>query len=158
MPFVKPKINRWGMTPFRFPMLGWILLILLVALNPVHAARIGDISEISVWDQAVRFFSFKDPSLRYALAGAILLGLTCGLLGSFLVVRKLALVGDTLSHAVLPGVAAGFLWNMDKNPVAIFIVVDLPAPFGPRNPTTSPRATLKLTSSTAVIVPNCFVR
>jgi len=109
------------MTPFRFPMLGWILLILLVALNPVHAARIGDISEISVWDQAVRFFSFKDPSLRYALAGAILLGLTCGLLGSFLVVRKLALVGDTLSHAVLPGVAAGFLWNMDKNPVAIFV-------------------------------------
>jgi manganese/zinc/iron transport system permease protein len=91
------------------------------ALTPVHAARIGDISEISVWDQAVRFFTFKDPSLRYALTGAILLGLTCGLLGSFLVVRKLALVGDTLSHAVLPGVAAGFLWNMEKNPVAIFI-------------------------------------
>ena len=26
-----------------------------------------------------------------------------------------------LSHAVLPGVALGFLWNMTKDPVAIFI-------------------------------------
>jgi manganese/zinc/iron transport system permease protein len=42
-------------------------------------------------------------------------------LGSFLVVRKMALVGDALSHAVLPGVALGFLWNMSKDPVAIFI-------------------------------------
>ncbi len=29
--------------------------------------------------------------------------------------------GDALSHAVLPGVALGFLWNMSKDPVAIFI-------------------------------------
>ena len=105
----------------RLNLIGWTLLLFMAALTPVHAARIGDITEISVWDQTVRFFSFKDPSLRYALTGAILLGLTCGLLGSFLVVRKLALLGDTLSHAVLPGVAAGFLWDMDKNPVAIFI-------------------------------------
>ena len=105
----------------RLNLIDWILLLFMAALTPVHAARIGDITEISVWDQTVRFFSFKDPSLRYALTGAILLGLTCGLLGSFLVVRKLALLGDTLSHAVLPGVAAGFLWDMDKNPVAIFI-------------------------------------
>ena len=105
----------------RSTLICWMVLLTVGALTPVHAARIGDISDISVWDQAVRFFSFKDPSLRYALTGAILLGLTCGLLGSFLVVRKLALVGDTLSHAVLPGVAAGFLWNMDKDPVAIFV-------------------------------------
>src|SRR5688572_9508466 len=51
----------------------------------------------------------------------MLLGISCGLLGSFLVVRKMALVGDALSHAVLPGVALGFLWNMSKDPVAIFI-------------------------------------
>src|SRR5688500_19930098 len=33
----------------------------------------------------------------------------------------MALVGDALSHAVLPGVALGFMWNMTKDPVAIFI-------------------------------------
>ena len=42
-------------------------------------------------------------------------------LGSFIVVRKMALFGDTLSHAVLPGVALGFMWNMSKDPLAIFI-------------------------------------
>src|SRR5687768_2779413 len=50
----------------------------------------------------------------------MLLGICCGLLGSFIVVRKMALVGDALSHAVLPGVAMGFLWNATKDPVAIF--------------------------------------
>ena len=86
-----------------------------------HAARIGDLSETRIWEQAIRFFSLRDPAVRYAALGAILLGTSCGLLGSFIVVRKMALVGDTLSHAVLPGVAVGFLWNMSKDPIAIFI-------------------------------------
>ncbi|MBC8097299.1 MAG: metal ABC transporter permease [Akkermansiaceae bacterium] len=86
-----------------------------------QAARIGDLSETTVLDQAIRFFTLQDPTVRYALAGTILLGITCGLLGSFIVVRKMALVGDALSHAVLPGVAIGFLWDMTKDPVAIFI-------------------------------------
>jgi len=97
-----------------------VFLYLLCTLS-AHAARIGDISETSLWDQALRFFTFQDPSVRYALLGSMLLGISCGLLGSFLVVRKMALVGDALSHAVLPGVALGFLWNMSKDPVAIFI-------------------------------------
>ena len=40
-----------------------------------------------------------------------------------------------------------------RKPVIIFIVVDLPAPFGPRKPSTSPACTLKLMSSTAVSGP-----
>ena len=94
---------------------------LLAAAMPVWADRIGDISETSVIEQAKRFFSFRDPSVRYALIGSILLGISCGLMGGFIVVRKMALFGDTLSHAVLPGVALGFLWDMEKDPVAIFI-------------------------------------
>ncbi len=85
------------------------------------AARIGELSEMSVGKQAIRFLSLQDPAVRYPLIGSVLLGITCGLLGSFIVVRKLALVGDTLSHAVLPGVALGFLWNMSKDPLAIFV-------------------------------------
>jgi ABC-type Mn2+/Zn2+ transport system permease subunit/Mn-dependent DtxR family transcriptional regulator len=86
-----------------------------------QAAKISDLTTTNVTEQALRFFTFQDPSLRYALVGSILLGLTCGLLGSFIVVRKLALVGDALSHAVLPGVALGFLWGQTKDPVAIFV-------------------------------------
>ena len=85
------------------------------------AARINEVTESTLMDRAVRFFTFKDPSLRNALLGSMLLGVCCGLMGAFLVVRKLSLLGDALSHAVLPGVALGFLWNMSKDPVAIFV-------------------------------------
>jgi hypothetical protein len=40
----------------------------------------------------------------------------------------------------------------------IRIVVDLPAPFGPKNPVTFPGATVKLISCTAVLLPYLFVR
>jgi ABC-type Mn2+/Zn2+ transport system permease subunit/Mn-dependent DtxR family transcriptional regulator len=97
------------------------LLVFVASLLPASAAKIGDLSDTNLAEQAARFFTFRDPSVRYALLGSMLLGITCGLLGSFIVVRKMALVGDALSHAVLPGVAIGFLWNLSKDPVAIFI-------------------------------------
>ena len=43
-------------------------------------------------------------------------------------------------------------------PVIIRIVVDFPAPFGPRNPSTSPRSTPNETSFTASFVPKALVR
>ena len=45
-----------------------------------------------------------------------------------------------------------------RKPVTIFIVVDFPAPFGPRNPSTSPRRTEKLIPATASIGPKCLTR
>src|ERR1051325_4313903 len=45
-----------------------------------------------------------------------------------------------------------------RKPVIIFIVVDLPAPLGPRKPSTSPSATAKDTPSTAVSGPNFLTR
>jgi manganese/zinc/iron transport system permease protein len=105
---------------------GWVGLlgvvwIQTVLVSPLHGARIGDFAETAWADQVMQFFSLQDPSVRYALAGAACLGICCGLLGSFILVRRLALVGDALSHAVLPGVALGFLWNLTKDPIAIFI-------------------------------------
>lgn len=43
-----------------------------------------------------------------ALLAAMLAGGTCGLLGSFLLLRRESLLGDALSHAVLPGMVVGF--------------------------------------------------
>lgn len=109
----------------------WLLPVLFaLTASTAHAARISELGETTIVGQALRFFTFQDPSVRYALLGSILLGITCGLLGSFIVVRKMALVGDALSHAVLPGVAIGFLWNMSKDPVAIFIGATVAGLFG----------------------------
>jgi manganese/zinc/iron transport system permease protein len=88
---------------------------------PAYGLKIGDIAETDAWRQVLRFLSFQDPSVRDAVLGTALLGVCCGLLGAFTVVRKMALIGDSLSHAVLPGVAAGFLWMMRKDPLAIFV-------------------------------------
>jgi len=96
-------------------------LALLALPFLAHAAKIGEISETSWTEQAIDFFTFQQPIVRTALIGTLLIGFCCGILGSFLVVRKLSLLGDTLSHAVLPGVAMGFLWNASKDPWAIFV-------------------------------------
>src|SRR5690606_40725734 len=49
------------------------------------------------------------PILRRALAGALALAFAAGPLGVFLVLRRLSLMGDAMAHAILPGVAVGFL-------------------------------------------------
>ncbi|MEC6906286.1 MULTISPECIES: zinc ABC transporter permease subunit ZnuB [Photobacterium] len=50
-----------------------------------------------------------------ALIAGIGIALLAGPLGSFVVWRKMAYFGDTLSHASLLGIALGFLFNIDLN-------------------------------------------
>lgn len=44
-----------------------------------------------------------------ALIGGLLIGITGPLMGVFLVLRRLSMIGDTLSHVAIAGVALGFL-------------------------------------------------
>ncbi|MDG2207699.1 MAG: metal ABC transporter permease, partial [Pirellulales bacterium] len=44
---------------------------------------------------------------------SMLVGITCGVLGCYVVLRQMALIGDALSHAVLPGVVIAFLVTHD---------------------------------------------
>ncbi len=50
-----------------------------------------------------------DYTLQSVIIGAVLLGLVSGVLGCFAVLRHQGLLGDTMSHAALPGVCLGFL-------------------------------------------------
>lgn len=47
--------------------------------------------------------------MRRALVGCLALALGCGPVGVLLVLRRMSLMGDAMSHAVLPGAALGFL-------------------------------------------------
>ncbi|MEY4753769.1 MAG: hypothetical protein RJA44_1444, partial [Pseudomonadota bacterium] len=47
--------------------------------------------------------------MRRALVATLALGLGCGPIGAILVLRRMSLMGDALSHALLPGAALGFL-------------------------------------------------
>ena len=50
-------------------------------------------------------FSF----MRYALASVVFLAIGAAPVGVFLVMRRMSLIGDALSHAVLPGAAIGYM-------------------------------------------------
>jgi manganese/iron transport system permease protein len=47
--------------------------------------------------------------MQRGLLAAVLAGIVCALVGTFVVLRGMAFLGDALPHAILPGVAAGYL-------------------------------------------------
>lgn len=57
-----------------------------------------------VWDAFIQF-----GFMRRSLVACIALSLSLSPLGVFLLLRRMSLIGDALSHAVLPGVAIGYL-------------------------------------------------
>ena len=52
---------------------------------------------------------FQHEVMRRVLVGGALIGFTGGFLGAFIVLRRLALMADSLSHSLLPGLALGFM-------------------------------------------------
>ncbi|MGO4371962.1 metal ABC transporter permease [Paenibacillus sp. MCAF20] len=63
-----------------------------------------------------------------ALIGGLLIGVTAPLMGIFLVLRRLSMIGDTLSHVSIAGVALGFLIGV--YPIAVGLVFAIAASFG----------------------------
>lgn len=51
--------------------------------------------------------------LQNAIIGGILVGITCAMIGSFIVLRKMSFLGDGLAHISFGGVAAGILFNIN---------------------------------------------
>jgi manganese/iron transport system permease protein len=53
---------------------------------------------------------FQLAFMRQAIEAGILVGILCPVVGSYLIVQRMALLGDVIAHAVLPGLAiASFL-------------------------------------------------
>ena len=91
-----------------FSMLTTILLMVAgstaVIAGSGHTENTDDFST-----ELLRVFTFQDYNTRVVVVGTTLLGLAAGLIGTFLVLRKRALLSDTLSHATLPGIALAFI-------------------------------------------------
>lgn len=49
--------------------------------------------------------------MQRALLAGVMVAITCPLIGMFIVLKRLSMIGDTLSHASLAGIAAGMLWG-----------------------------------------------
>ena len=62
-----------------------------------------------------------DYTTRTILLGTLILGISCGVLGVFAVLRRQSLVGDLLAHATLPGIALAFLLTESRNPALLML-------------------------------------
>jgi len=49
-----------------------------------------------------------------------LVATACGLVGNYLILRRMALVGDAISHSILPGIAVAFLLSGSRGSLPMF--------------------------------------
>ncbi|MBX0328172.1 metal ABC transporter permease [Oscillochloris sp. ZM17-4] len=49
--------------------------------------------------------------MQRGLLAAVMVGVVCAVVGTYVVLRGMAFFGDALSHTILPGIAAGYLLN-----------------------------------------------
>lgn len=61
------------------------------------------------FDTLIRVLSLSDYNTRVVIVGTSILGTACGLIGSFMLLRKRSLMADAVSHATLPGIALAFM-------------------------------------------------
>lgn len=57
----------------------------------------------------------------WPIAAGIVCNATCGILGCYLVLRRMSLLGDAISHAVLPGLALGYVVSGSLTSPWIFV-------------------------------------
>ncbi len=57
----------------------------------------------------------------YIIAAGSMVAISCGLLGCYLILRKMAMVGDAISHAVLPGIVIAFLIAGNRDSVTMLL-------------------------------------
>lgn len=60
------------------------------------------------------------PSGFWQVLMGFFVGSACGLVGNYLMLRRMALVGDAISHSVLPGIAVAFLFSGSRGSLAMF--------------------------------------
>jgi manganese/zinc/iron transport system permease protein len=71
--------------------------------------------------EIIAFFSFSEPNVKLVFWGSLILCSVAGAVGVFTFLRKRSLLGDVISHAVLPGICLAFLLGEEKNPMYLLI-------------------------------------
>ena len=69
----------------------------------------------------IDFILLREPNVLLVVAGSIILCGMSAIVGCFTFLRKRALIGDAVSHSVLPGVCLAFILTGEKNPLYFLI-------------------------------------
>ena len=88
-----------------YPALLWVLGLFFAGSGELAAASLpGDSAAGAFWE----VLSLERYNTRLVVVSTSLLGISSGLVGTFLLLRKRSLMGDALSHATLPGIGIAF--------------------------------------------------
>ena len=68
-------------------------------------AMMGNMPTIINWFTAPLQYEF----MQRGMIAAILVGIVCAVVGTYVVLRGMAFFGDALAHTILPGIALGYL-------------------------------------------------
>ncbi|HQU08478.1 MAG: hypothetical protein B7X06_01120 [Verrucomicrobia bacterium 21-51-4] len=60
-------------------------------------------------------------SYGWVMLGGFLVAAACGLVGNFLILRRMALIGDAMSHGLLPGLVVAFLVFQTRSSLAMLV-------------------------------------
>ena len=61
------------------------------------------------------------PITLWIVVMGFLITAACGLIGNYLILRRMALVGDAISHSILPGLAIAFLVSQSLKTIPMFL-------------------------------------
>lgn len=62
-----------------------------------------------------------DQNAFLIISTASLIAISCGLLGVFMMLRKMSMTGDAISHAVLPGIVIGYFISGSQRGVEVIV-------------------------------------
>jgi manganese/zinc/iron transport system permease protein len=93
-----------------------LVLVAYLVLSGLAAAMCLELATRPVASEA------RDlASPLWTILVGIVCNISCAVLGCFLVLRRLCLLGDAISHAVLPGIALGYLFSGSVSGVPILL-------------------------------------
>jgi manganese/zinc/iron transport system permease protein len=113
-----------------------VLWLTAMAAGPLLAQSDGEpgIAADSLTDRSIawpspeqwrRVILLEDYNTRLVVFGTTLLGCAAGMVGSFTLLRRRALMGDALSHATLPGICLAFMianwWGSDGKSLLLLL-------------------------------------
>ena len=105
-------------------MTGWPVTQIVTTATGL-LSHLGPLVAATGWETWRRVLLLEDYNTRVVVLGTTMLGMAAGIIGSFTLLRKRALMGDALSHATLPGIGLAFLiatqlgWNGKALPILL---------------------------------------
>ena len=78
-----------------------------------------------LWQWLIAPFAYQ--FMQNALIASLLIAATCGIIGSYVVLRRLAFIGDALAHTALPGVVIAYMngWSLVGGALAAGVMTAL---------------------------------